>query len=114
MLAARLPAQLSDHDAATSPRYHRTVEFEWDAKKAALNAVKHNVRFDEAITVFSDPLEMTISDQAHAHEARFVSVGRSESGRLIVVTYTEREESVRIISARAATPKERRQYESTS
>jgi uncharacterized protein len=90
------------------------VEFEWDAKKAASNVTTHNVSFDEARTVFGDPLEMTICDDAHSEEARFVSIGRSEFGRLIVVAYTERKDRVRIISARAATPTERRQYESTS
>jgi uncharacterized DUF497 family protein len=89
------------------------VEFEWDANKAASNITKHDVSFDEARTVFGDPLEMMISDDAHLGEARFVSMGRSESGRLIVVAYTEQDERVRIISARTATPKERRQYEST-
>ena len=90
------------------------MEFEWDAKKAASNVTTHNVSSDEARTVFGDPLEMTISDDAHSEEARFVSIGRSESGRLIVVAYTERKDRVRIISARVATPTERRQYESTN
>ena len=89
------------------------MEFEWDAKKAASNATKHSVSFDEARTVFGDPLEMTISDDAHLNEARFISIERSEAGRLIVVAYTEWGERIRIISARAATPKERRQYESS-
>jgi uncharacterized protein len=81
------------------------VEFEWDANKAASNITKHGVSFDEARTVFGDPLEMTISDEDHPEEARFVSIGRSEPGRLIVVAYTEREDRVRIISAREATPR---------
>ena len=91
------------------------VEFEWDPAKATANVTKHGVAFEQAITVFGDPLEMTISDDFHSRaEQRFISMGRSESGRLIVVVYTERDQRVRIISAREATPRERRQYESAA
>jgi uncharacterized DUF497 family protein len=89
------------------------VEFEWDASKAASNVLKHGVSFAEAITVFGDPFEAVISDPVRsAAELRFVSVGQSHAGRLLVVAYTERLGRIRIISAREATPRERKQYES--
>jgi uncharacterized DUF497 family protein len=89
------------------------VEFEWDADKAASNLSKHGVSFGEAMTVLGDALEVMIPDPAHADaELRFVSIGLSEAGRLLVVAYTERDQRIRIISAREAAPKERRQYES--
>jgi hypothetical protein len=91
------------------------VEFEWDADKAALNLSKHGVDFAEAMTVFGDPFEATIPDPVHSGaEFRFVSMGLSQAGRLLVVTYTERNEKVRIVSAREPTRGERRQYESQS
>jgi len=91
------------------------VEFEWDAAKAASNLSKHGVTYEEATTVFADPLEMTMADAVHSeNESRFVSLGLSQQGRIVVVAYTEQVQRVRIISAREATPKERRQYESTS
>lgn len=90
------------------------MEFEWDIAKDAENLRKHGVSFREAMTVFGDPLELTISDPHHsAEEFRFVSVGLSKAGRLLVVSYTERRgQRTRIISARKAAPRERRQYES--
>jgi uncharacterized DUF497 family protein len=89
------------------------VEFEWDATKAASNIATHGVSFPEAMTVFGDPLEITIPDPIHSSdEARFLSIGLSEAGRLLVVAYTEREGRIRIISARQAAPSERRHYES--
>jgi hypothetical protein len=89
------------------------VEFEWDANKAASNLSKHGVSFAEAMTVFGDALEVAIADPVHSDtELRFASIGLSEAGRLLVVAYTERGQPIRIISAREATPKERRQYES--
>jgi hypothetical protein len=90
------------------------MEFEWDARKAASNVAKHGVAFPEAMTVFGDPLEIVIPDPHHsAGEFRFLSMGLSATGRLLVVAYTEREGRTRIINAREATPRERRQYEST-
>ncbi|HLY62122.1 MAG TPA: BrnT family toxin [Terriglobia bacterium] len=87
--------------------------FEWDENKAESNDEKHGVTFVEARTVFGDPLETTIADLHHSQdECRFLSVGLSANGRLLVVAYTEREGRIRIISAREASPKERRQYES--
>jgi uncharacterized DUF497 family protein len=89
------------------------VEFEWDPEKERSNLDKHGVGFTEAATVFGDPLEITISDPDHSiGEARFLSMGYSSLNRLLVVSYTEREDRIRIISARAASSRERRQYES--
>ena len=88
------------------------MEFEWDADKAAANLKKHGLSFAEAMTVFGDPLEITIVDPDHSEsEFRLLSVGLSKSGRLLVVAYTERGRRIRIISAREATPKERRDHE---
>jgi uncharacterized DUF497 family protein len=89
------------------------MEFEWNVGKAGANLEKHGVTFDEAMTVFGDPLEVTIPDPDHSEgEFRFISVGRSNLDRLLVVSYTERDERIRIISARETMPKERRIYES--
>lgn len=86
--------------------------FEWDAHKAEGNLKKHQVSFGEATTLFSDPLSLTIPDPDHsAGEERYIDIGRSEKGRLLVVAYTERGAIIRIISCRKATPKERRHYE---
>jgi uncharacterized DUF497 family protein len=89
------------------------VEFEWDPDKAEENLRDHGVALSEAQTVFGDPLEVTIPDPDHSEgEFRFLSLGRSEVDRLLIVSYTERGSRIRIISAREATPKERRDYES--
>jgi uncharacterized DUF497 family protein len=91
------------------------VEFEWDPEKAAANAKRHVVDFSEAMTVFADPLELTIPDPDHSEgEQRFLSIGRSTASRLLVVAYTERAGRTRIINAREASPQERRHYESTN
>ena len=91
------------------------MEFEWDPAKEQSNIEKHGVDFTEAATVFGDPLEITISDPDHSvGEYRFLSIAHSSRNRILVVSYTEREDRVRIISARTALPKERRQYESGS
>lgn len=89
------------------------MDFEWDSIKAEANFNKHGVSFGEAMTVFGDPLEVTIPDPDHSSvEVRFLSVARSAEGRILVVAYTEREGRIRLISARESTPNERRQYES--
>jgi uncharacterized protein len=89
------------------------VEFEWDPDKERSNIERHGVDFTEAATVFGDPLELTISDLDHSvGEFRFLSIGHSSFNRILVVSYTEREDRIRIISARTASPQERRQYES--
>ena len=86
--------------------------FEWDPTKARVNLAKHGVAFEEAVTVFGDPLSVTISDPLHsAGEHRFIIVGRSQQGRLLVVAHTMRGDRIRLISARRATGRERRQYE---
>lgn len=88
------------------------LRFEWDAAKDALNREKHGVSFEEASTVFSDPLSITIDDPGHsAGEFRFVTLGVSVHNRLIVVIHTDRDETIRLISARIATPREHRNYE---
>lgn len=91
------------------------LRFEWDQRKAELNFKEHGVSFDEATTVFSDTISLTISDPDHSQsEMRFVDIGMSHQGRLIVVSYTERSERIRIISARPPSRTERRQYEEAS
>ena len=85
---------------------------EWDEKKAEENLRKHRVSFDEAETVFDDPLAITISDPEHsADEDRFIDIGQSNQKRILVVAYTERGKKVRLISARLATRAERKKYE---
>lgn len=89
------------------------MEFEWDPEKARRNLRKHRVSFQEAATAFGDPLSITIPDPDHSDdESRFVLLGTTFSGRLVVVVHTDREEAVRIISARLAARRERRDYES--
>ena len=89
------------------------IIFEWDEKKADQNIRKHSVSFEEAATVFSDPFSITIYDPLHSKdEDRFVILGMSNKNRLLVVIHTERGDKIRIISARKAIKKERRQYES--
>ena len=86
--------------------------FEWDPKKARLNVKMHDISFDEASTAFRDPLSQTIDDPLHSEdEERFVLIGRSIQGRLLVIVHTERGDRIRIISARLATSKERSKYE---
>jgi uncharacterized DUF497 family protein len=88
------------------------VEFEWDLRKAERNLRKHGVSFDEAVTVFADPFELTVDDLDHSlEEERFVSVGRSALDRLLVVGYSERGSKIRLIFARRATFPERFDYE---
>jgi len=86
--------------------------FEWDEKKARRNLGKHGVSFAEATTVFGDTLSLTVYDPLHStEEERFVTVGRSFRHRTLVVAHTERDDSIRISSARVATQRERRTYE---
>jgi uncharacterized protein len=89
------------------------TEFEWDPGKARFNRANHRVTFEEARTIFGDPFELTIADPDHSEgEQRFLSIGQSELGRLLVVSYTERvPNKIRIISARLASQAEKRQYE---
>jgi uncharacterized DUF497 family protein len=88
------------------------MPFAWDPDKAAENLKRHQVSFEEATTVFRDPLSRTFPDPEHSEgEERYLEIGHSEGGRLIIVGYTERQGQVRIISARLATRRERRSYE---
>ena len=87
-------------------------EFEWDVNKAAANLRKHEVSFNEASTVFADPLAMLVPDPDHSiGEQRHLVLGTSSRGRLLVVSHAERPPRTRLISARPATRNERRQYE---
>lgn len=89
------------------------MRIEWDPAKALRNVERHGVSFPEAMTVLGDPLELTSPDPEHSEsEFRFVSLGLSSATRLLVVSYTECDATIRIITAREASPKERRQYES--
>ena len=86
--------------------------FEWDPKKAWLNIKRHKISFDEASTAFHDPLSRTIDDSLHSDDGeRFVLIGQSIRGHLLVVVHTERGDRIRIISARLATNKEIFRYE---
>lgn len=88
------------------------LRFLWDPRKAAANVRKHGVGFGEATTVFDDPLSVTIGDPDHStDEPRFLLLGLSNRRRFLVVAHLERGESIRIISARRATRRERRAYE---
>lgn len=86
--------------------------YEWDESKAIQNEQKHVVSFEEAASVFADPLSLTIVDDTHSDdEDRFVDIGESSDGRLLVVVYTERGETICIIRRRLATRAERKTYE---
>lgn len=91
------------------------LTFEWDEEKADANLRKHGVSFEEAKTVFGDPLSITIKDPRHSiGEHRYVDVGLSSEERLLVVVYTERRNVIRLISSREATRAERKAYEEGS
>ena len=91
------------------------LEFEWDPAKAELNLKEHGISFDEGTTVFRDTLSITISDPDHSDsEDRFIDIGMSHRMQLLVVSYTERKDKIRIISARRATKAERKNYEETN
>jgi uncharacterized DUF497 family protein len=87
------------------------VRFEWDPRKAALNVEKHGVSFEDATTVFGDPLASTILDEASTDEQRLVTIGMTASQMLVVLVHTDRDDRIRIISARRATGPEQKQYE---
>ena len=91
------------------------MNFEWDPVKAQTNRRKHRVTFEEAATVYGDALALTYPDPDHSFsEQRFITVGMSGAKRLLIVAHAERGESIRIISARKATQRERKQYEENS
>jgi uncharacterized protein len=88
------------------------VNFEWDPRKEARNIRKHGVSFHEAATVFGDPLALTYHDPDHSiSEERFITVGISSTGRLLILAHGDSGENIRIISARETTPRERTNYE---
>lgn len=88
------------------------MKFEWDPHKAASNRLKHGVSFQESASVLGDPLSITYHDPDHsATEHRFITVGMSPSGQVIMVAYTDRGDNIRIISARRTTRQERKHYE---
>ncbi|MFN6288949.1 MAG: BrnT family toxin [Pseudanabaena sp.] len=88
------------------------MRFEWDNNKASKNLSKHGVSFLEAQSVFDDPLYIDFYDPDHSdREERYVIVGESKQGRLLIISYTERVNSIRIISAREVTKSERQMYE---
>lgn len=88
------------------------MQFEWDSKKAKQNLTKHGVSFDEAVTAFYDPLSATFDDPNHSkNEHRYITIGFSSQGRLLVVAHAERGGNIRIISARCATAHERKKHE---
>ncbi|MCC7307738.1 MAG: BrnT family toxin [Acidobacteria bacterium] len=87
------------------------LEFEWDEEKAAFNLKKHKITFEEAKTVFADPYTITIDDPKHsAEERRFIDIGTSAAGNILIVSYTERKK-IRLISCRKASKTERKRYE---
>jgi uncharacterized protein len=88
------------------------LRFEWDGEKAKQNLKKHRVSFEEAASVFYDSMSATFNDPAHSiGEYRYITVGLSSTNRIIVVSHTDRGNSIRIISARLATNKERKKHE---
>jgi uncharacterized DUF497 family protein len=93
----------------------RELRFEWSPEKAALNIESHGVSFDEASSVFRDPLAKVLPDPGHSRgEDRAIMMGHSDRGRLLLVVFTERADRIRIISARVATRRERQGYEEHS
>src|SRR6185295_13563735 len=92
-----------------------TPEFEWDRQKAAENLKIHGVAFDEALTVFADPLAKIFDDPDHSvDEPRELIIGQSVRQRLLIVSFTDRGRRIRLISARQTTARERRDYEQTN
>jgi uncharacterized DUF497 family protein len=88
------------------------MDFEWNPRKAESNLRKHGVPFTEAATVFGDELAITVPDPDHSDEEdRFITIGWSNHRRLLIVSHTDRNDRIRIISARELTPSERKDYE---
>jgi hypothetical protein len=88
------------------------MEFEWDQEKAQSNLVKHGVSFEEAQTVFDDPLYVDFYDPDHSeNENRYIIIGMSSVGNILLVSYTERGDIIRIISARQVTKQELKAYQ---
>jgi uncharacterized protein len=88
------------------------MDFEWDPNKAEINLRKHGISFAEAGTVFGDELAITVPDPDHSKdENRYITIGWSNRRRLLIVSHTDRDDKIRIISARELTPRERKTYE---
>jgi uncharacterized DUF497 family protein len=87
------------------------VAYEWDGSKARRNFRKHGIDLADAVGVFEDERALTIEDPSSADEQRWISIGMDCLGRVLVVVYTWRDDTIRLISARPATPRERKQYE---
>lgn len=88
------------------------MEFEWNSNKATSNFAKHDISFHEASTVFGDPLAFTFPDPDHSYdETRYITIGESIQGRLLIISHTDLEQRIRIISARKLTRQERKIYE---
>ena len=88
------------------------MEFEWDEEKARANLAKHDLSFEEAKTVFDDPLYVDLHDPDHSQdEHRYIMIGQSNQGRVVIVSYTERNDTIRLINAREMTRSERKAYE---
>ena len=88
------------------------MNFDWDEDKATINLSKHGIAFSEAKTVFDDSFYVDFYDPDHSeYEQRYLIIGHSERGRLLIVSYTERRNSIRLISAREVTKRERKSYE---
>lgn len=88
------------------------MNFDWDKSKAQANLAKHGVTFDEARSVFADPFYVDFYDPDHSdEEERYIIIGQSQQQRLLVVSYTERQQQTRLISAREATQREKQAYE---
>ena len=85
------------------------MEFEWNSNKATINLAKHNVSFHEASTAFGDPLSITFPDPDHPYdEERYITIGESIQGQLLIISHTDRGQRIRIISARRVTRQERK------
>ena len=89
---------------------HRLMEFEWDVQKARLNARKHGIQFADAVLVLEDDSALTTTEQSADGEERWITLGVDALSRILIVVYTWRENRIRIISARPATPGERKRY----
>ncbi len=106
------PRAVSRVDKYVYYAYPSCVGFQWDDAKEEANSRKHGVDFDETATTFYDPLALVQLDEAHSEaEERYVLLGRSEGGRLLVTVFTERGEDIRVISSRRATRREVKEYE---
>ena len=108
------PSRLHSDHGPTPRAYTRRMQFEWDSAKATRNLRKHGVPFAEATSVFADPLAYTFADPDHSqYEHRWLTFGLSQEKRLLVVCHSERDDRIRIISARRVTRHERKIYEAS-